>query len=28
LNKLIDELPLWNDRTSDTTRAGSDREVS
>jgi excisionase family DNA binding protein len=23
LNRLIDELPLWNDCTSDTTRAGS-----
>jgi hypothetical protein len=22
LNRLIDELPLWNDRASDTTRAG------
>lgn len=28
LDRLIDELPLWNDRTSDTTRAGRDREVS
>lgn len=28
LNRLIDELPMWNDRTSDTTRAGRDREVS
>jgi excisionase family DNA binding protein len=28
LNRLIDSLPLWNDRTSDTTRAGRVREVS
>jgi len=28
LNRLIDNLPLWNDPASDTTRAGRDREVS
>ena len=28
LNRLIDDLPLWNDRASDTTRAGRVREVS
>jgi excisionase family DNA binding protein len=28
LNELIDSLPMWNDRTSDTARAGRDREVS
>jgi excisionase family DNA binding protein len=28
LNRLIDELPLWNDRASDTARAGRVREVS
>ena len=28
LNELIDSLPMWNARTSDTARAGRDREVS
>ena len=28
LNRLIDTLPLWNDRNHDESRAGRDREAS